>query len=275
MRPRLIRANTYRRERWRNDMGWTLEIARAEARVALQRPHADVRIPAQEPASRSQSDVRSVAEHAASDPHRGLPARAEGPAFDWRLSIAEIERDCAFSVFPGCDRQLVLLSGNGMTLAFDDGAAGTTEAVDVLPPHGRAAFAGERPLHCRLLDGPTHDFNVMVRRDRWSARVLHRPLVGSMVFFAEAGVTWAIYLLSGGARIKQVDLVLAPGDTALLEDQPSAAAARHILDGAGEVLLVRLQRAHSHDSGVRDDHAERMEPGTPSRVVDQLMPRDG
>jgi environmental stress-induced protein Ves len=211
MRPRLIQANTYRRERWRNDLGWTREIARGEASRAagLDSPHIHARIPAGE------------------------------PAFAWRLSIAEIEHDCAFSLFPGCDRHLVLLSGNGMRLAFDDG-----ECVDVLPPHGRVAFAGERALHCRLLDGPTHDFNVMVRRDRCAAQVLHRPLVGSMVFFAEPGVSWAIHLLAGGARIKQADLVLAPGDTALLEEDPAASSARHILDGAGEALLVRLQRIH-------------------------------
>ena len=63
-----------------------------------------------------------------------------------------------------------------------------------------------------------------------------------MVFFAEPGVSWAIYLLAGGARIKQADFVLAPGDTLLLEDDPTASTARHILDGAGEALLVRLQR---------------------------------
>ena len=198
MRPRLIRANSYRRERWRNDLGWTREI---------------VRFP---------EDERVL---------------GEGPAFDFRISIAEIERDCAFSAFPGCDRHLVLLSGNGMTLEFDDG-----ESIAVLPPHGRVEFAGERALHCRLQDGPTHDFNMMVRRDRWSAQVLHRPLVGSMVFFAEPGVSWAIYLLSGGARIKAGGMALAPGDTALLEPDPDAPAVRQILDGAGEALLVRLQR---------------------------------
>jgi len=200
MRPRLIRANSYRRERWRNDLGWTREI---------------VRFP-------EDTDVRAL---------------ADGPAFSFRISIAEIERDCAFSAFPGCDRHLVLLTGNGMTLEFDDG-----ESVPVLPPHGRIAFAGERIVHCRLQDGPTHDFNVMVQRDRWSAQVLHRPLVGSMVFFAEPGVSWAIYLLAGGARLKSHELTLAPGDTVLLEDEQPASAARQILDGAGEALLVRLQR---------------------------------
>ena len=36
----------------------------------------------------------------------------------WRLSIAEIEQDAAFSSFPGIDRELILLQGNGLRLAF-------------------------------------------------------------------------------------------------------------------------------------------------------------
>lgn len=229
MRPRLIRANSYRRERWRNDLGWTREIARSGSGVPALSDRPDAGLPL--------STADSVA-----SPGSDVRVTSEGPAFGWRLSIAEIERDCAFSLFPGCDRHLVLLSGNGMTLTFDDAAAGAPEVIDVLPPHGRVAFAGERTVHCRLLDGPTHDFNVMVRRDRWSAQVLHRPLVGSMVFFAEPGVCWAIYLLAGGARIKDADIALAPGDSTILECDPGAANARHILDGAGEALLVRLQR---------------------------------
>ncbi len=202
MLPRLISANTYRRERWRNNLGWTREIARADSAPS------------------------------------GMSAAVAGaaPDFDWRLSIAEIERDCEFSTFPGCDRHLVLLTGNGMRLQLDN-----AKQVDVLPMHGRIAFAGERSVHCTLIDGPTHDFNVMVRRDRMTAQVLHRPLVGSMVFFREAGVSWAIHLLSGGARSKDQDLVLAPGDTLLLEPD-GAPSSRHIIDGAGEALLVRFQR---------------------------------
>ncbi|HMM25418.1 MAG TPA: HutD family protein, partial [Pseudoxanthomonas mexicana] len=58
--------------------------------------------------------------------------------WDWRLSIAEIERDAAFSSFPGIDRELVLLRGNGLRLRFEDG-----RTVDLMPPHDRYRFAGE------------------------------------------------------------------------------------------------------------------------------------
>ena len=94
----------------------------------------------------------------------------EGAAEDWswRLSIAEIEHDAAFSLFPGVERELMLLSGNGLRLRFDDG-----ECVELNPPHDRHRFAGERPLTGELVDGITHDFNLMWRRDRIRADTWH------------------------------------------------------------------------------------------------------
>jgi environmental stress-induced protein Ves len=61
-------ANEYRRERWRNQLGWTREIYR--------QPQDDA-------------------------------------DWSWRASIAEVDRDAPFSAFPGCDRELVLLAGDG------------------------------------------------------------------------------------------------------------------------------------------------------------------
>ncbi|RYD84037.1 MAG: hypothetical protein EOP61_40645 [Sphingomonadales bacterium] len=55
-----------------------------------------------------------------------------GDDWDWRLSIAEIESDAPFSAFPGINRELLLLSGNGLRLRFDDG-----ESHELHPPHDR------------------------------------------------------------------------------------------------------------------------------------------
>ncbi|WP_064746617.1 HutD family protein [Lysobacter firmicutimachus] len=194
-----IPANEYRRERWRNQFGWTREIVRMRRDAA------------------------------------GLDRPCEGEDWDWRLSIAEIERDAPFSAFPGIDRELVLLSGNGLRLRFDDG-----ESHELLPPHDKLRFAGERTVQGELLDGPTHDFNLMWRRDRVRAELWHRPLVGPMVLFAEPGQTWAVHLLAGQARFAD-DASLPPlqmGDTAFLA--AGGERLRGMLDGGGEVLLVRV-----------------------------------
>ena len=163
---------------------------------------------------------------------------AEGTAEDWswRLSIAEIEHDAAFSLFPGVDRELMLLSGDGLRLRFDDG-----ECVELSPPHDRHRFAGERALTGELVDGTTHDFNLMWRRDRIRATTWHRPLVGPMVIFVEPGSTWVVHLIAGQARFDATSGLpaLAAGDTAVLEAGDDRR--RHVLDGGGEALLIRLE----------------------------------
>jgi uncharacterized protein len=186
----VVPANEYRRERWRNGLGWTREIHAHHA-------------------------------HSEND-------------WDWRLSIAEIEHDAAFSGFPGVDRELVLLQGNGLRLRFDDGENRLLE-----PPHGRLRFAGERAVRGELVDGPTHDFNLMWRRDAIAAELLHRPLVGPMVFFAEPGTVWALHMIAGEARFDAVAGLpsLHGGDTALLSEHQRT---RFLLDGSGELLAIRL-----------------------------------
>jgi hypothetical protein len=163
-----------------------------------------------------------------------MPEGAED--WDWRLSIAEIERDGPFSSFPGIERELVLLHGNGVRLRFDDG-----EVREVVPPHGRVRFAGERALTGELIDGPTHDLNLMWRRDRIDAELWHRPLVGSMVLFVEPAEQWLVYLLSGRARCTHGDATvdIAMGDSLLLS--ADAARKRFALDGGGEALIARLR----------------------------------
>jgi uncharacterized protein len=161
---------------------------------------------------------------------------AESENWHWRLSIAEVDKDCVFSTFENIDRELVLLSGEGMRLNFVDG-----ETFILNSPHGKYRFAGERELAAELIDGPTRDFNVMWRRDDYDVQVLHRPLVGPMVFFNEKNVAWHIYLASGQAKLKSgidKDMFLEQGDSAILT--ADEAGGRAILDGGGDVILVKI-----------------------------------
>jgi hypothetical protein len=82
----------------------------------------------------------------------------------------------------------------------------------------------------------------MWRRDLVEAQLWHRPLVGPMVVFAEPGTMWVVHLLAGQARFADESGLpdLAATDTALL--QADGARLRHVLDGAGEALLIRLQQ---------------------------------
>ena len=165
-------------------------------------------------------------------------ARASSPeanaAFDWRISIAEVESDGAFSVFPDCDRYIALLEGAGMRIAFDDG-----DEIELEQRLKFFAFNGERNAHGYLRAGPVRDFNVIVKRERCTAEVLVRPLVGPMVFLPEPMTTWFVYLAAGNAVLKDSgDIELSAGESLLLE--PGEPRHNHVLNGGGEVVLVKL-----------------------------------
>jgi environmental stress-induced protein Ves len=187
-------APDYKRVRWKNDGGWTTEIAR--------------------------------------DP--------VGDAdFRWRISIADIESDGPFSAFPGVSRDLVLLAGNGILL--DIGGAPTLRLTERFQ---RVHFDGEASVDCRLIAGPTRDFNVMARRDAVHAEVVARPLVDSMVLFAETGVVWIVHAFSGHAEARsgEESVALSTGDT-LRIDFESRDEGRVVIEGGGEIVLVRLSPA--------------------------------
>jgi environmental stress-induced protein Ves len=88
------------------------------------------------------------------------PAGAGYEAFDWRVSLARIERDGPFSVFPGVDRLFAVVAGGGVELAFEDAPPLRLEA-SAAP----VRFAGEAKVFVRLLDGEAVALNVMTRRD--------------------------------------------------------------------------------------------------------------
>src|ERR1700722_15563962 len=79
--------------------------------------------------------------------------------FAWRVSVADVAQPGPFSRFAGIDRTLVLLAGAGMRLDVAQGVSHELSApLDVV------RFAGESQIDATLIDGATHDFNLMVRR---------------------------------------------------------------------------------------------------------------
>ncbi len=83
----------------------------------------------------------------------------DGGGFLWRVSIAEVNTSAPFSAFPGVDRVIALLAGAGFSMTLDDGRVHA-----LTTPFAPFAFPGEAAVHVQLADGPTRDFNLMVRR---------------------------------------------------------------------------------------------------------------
>lgn len=83
-----------------------------------------------------------------------------------RISMATVATSAPFSTFPGIDRILFLVSGNGMGLVFKSGKQMLMDKL--FEP---IEFPGEEEVSCRLIQGECLDFNVMVQRHKGKAQV--------------------------------------------------------------------------------------------------------
>ncbi len=86
--------------------------------------------------------------------------------FAWRISIARVDKDGAFSDFSGLKRTLVLLGGRGIVLCHDE-----TICERLLKPLDVAEFDGGQRTVGTLISGPITDFNVMIREGQVRAEV--------------------------------------------------------------------------------------------------------
>ncbi|TYL48808.1 HutD family protein [Marinomonas sp. IMCC 4694] len=84
----------------------------------------------------------------------------------FRISQASVKADGVFSNFAGLHRTLVLLSGNGMTLAH----SGKHTSV-LNNPLDIARFSGGDETHATLHNGTIEDLNIMVRNSDTHAKV--------------------------------------------------------------------------------------------------------
>ena len=162
---------------------------------------------------------------------------SDGGGWRWRISIAEIGEAAAFSRFDGAQRELMLLSGDGLRLRFDDG-----EVVDLEPPYARVRFSGERGLHGDPGGPGVSALNLMWRPDLVEAATWLRPLVGTMLVFVDPRDCWLVHVLAGQACLARSALPpLERGDTLLL--RASELRSRHVLDGGGSLLLAKFSDA--------------------------------
>ncbi len=91
--------------------------------------------------------------------------RFDGPeGMLWRLSMASVVEDGAFSIFPDIERNLTVISGPGFVL---EGQGAPLNCTPLSP----VAFAGDEPIRATGVTAPSEDFNVM------TARSIPRPKV--------------------------------------------------------------------------------------------------
>jgi environmental stress-induced protein Ves len=95
-----------------------------------------------------------------------IVAEPPGEAWEWRLSVADVDAAGPFSALPGVDRSIALLRGNGLALTIGDRAE---QIIDT--PFESFEFAGDETTSCRLIDGPVQDLNLMTARGSVTRRL--------------------------------------------------------------------------------------------------------
>lgn len=103
------------------------------------------------------------------------PPDASLADFGWRVSMATVAADGPFSVFPGIDRTLAVLSGDGMALSIE----GLGERL-LTPASAPLAFPADAPTTARLTGGPVTDLNVMTRRGSFRHRLSRHVAEGPL-----------------------------------------------------------------------------------------------
>lgn len=134
-----------------------------------------------------------------------------------RVSLARLDREAPFSSFPGRDRTILLVEGDGFTLRFADRERRLDRRFD---PYG---FAGEETPQARIVGGPCRALNVMTERRR------ARHTVEILRAVPSAPGALAV-VLDGEARI--ADAQLRPFDAAELGEEA--------VEGGFVVALVRV-----------------------------------
>jgi environmental stress-induced protein Ves len=163
---------------------------------------------------------------------REIAAGPEGPdGFDWRVSLAEVDADGPFSVFPGVDRTLTLVEGAGMDLTI--GRTSRPVGERWVPQD----FPGDVPTHCRLIAGPVVNLNVMCRRGSGVAAVT--VVRGPVPVSAPEGTAVLAVALEG--RVVLGGTVLRRYDAVLLTPGRAKGAGAPILGGEGRTAVITLR----------------------------------
>ena len=163
------------------------------------------------------------------------PPGADFETFDWRISLAEIEKDGPFSRFDGVDRILSLIEGR-MTLEIGDPAQSHPLETASSP----VIFAGESPVFARLQTPLTLDINLMTRRGRCRATLERLRLDQRLAIDAGAGLGFVFALTPLVLESEGLETPLSRMDGAFFS---GVADLFPPAEGKGEVLLAQILAA--------------------------------
>lgn len=162
------------------------------------------------------------------------PAGATLNDFDWRVSMARIEGDGPFSIFPETDRTLTVLRGDGLYLSIA-GSAPVELTCDSEP----LPFPGDVAADATLLGGTVTDLNVMTHRERLKHSMRRLTISGRVDIALDAPLALLVCAQAAvHVEVNAQTVRLETLDTLVLEETP--AALRIFSDALALAYLIEI-----------------------------------
>lgn len=163
------------------------------------------------------------------------PAAASLHDFDWRVSMARVGAPGPFSRFPGIERTLSVIDGQGLILLFED------QQPTALDRHSEPfTFSGDAAVDSRLVEGPIEDLNVMTRRERCRHDVTKHSLTSSTRISLNGKMT--ILVANGGTIDISTDpqvATLTSRDALVLEPDEASTVVANAHDKA-DLFVIEI-----------------------------------
>ena len=151
---------------------------------------------------------------------------AQSDSWTWRLSVADVPNRAHFSKFPGVDRWIACLHGDGMRI-------NRSNVWTTLPNSGDAlSFAGEEMVTGDPIGTNVRDVNWFLYRNRWQGGMRVHRETGSTIAEGEIVVIHAFSASAGPTiRCEGQSVKISTGHTLIT-------SARVIIESDPESVLI-------------------------------------
>ena len=158
--------------------------------------------------------------------------------FLWRLSCAKIQEATTFSHFPGFDRLLTILEGEGIEMQSE-------QAHRAVRRGEVSAFSGEQLQSVRLLNGPVLDFGLIYDRNRVRAKMHILDFKKRTRSFEFSEKTALYYIVEGSFLAStypgEINALVHEGDLLRIEEHTQKRITSfEPKDGMGKIIGIEL-----------------------------------
>lgn len=176
-----------------------------------------------------------------------FPNDADAESCDWRVALATMDTPCEFSLYPGVDRSLSLISGGALRLTSKCDEYSYSNEIK-LTQGAVFSWPGEQQIDATA-DGnglfSICDFNIMTRRSNCSHTLAFCNIQDEQIVCR--GQIVVVFCVDGTVDVVESEQVrqLLPRDSLLVQAESTETLAVRIRGHSAKYLLATIQKSVS------------------------------